>query len=29
LEEPTDAITIDAAESPEEIVSEIRERLRL
>ena len=29
LEEPTDAITIDAAGSPEEIVSEIRKRLRL
>src|SRR5437879_9820910 len=26
LEEPTDAITIDAAKSPEEIVAEIRER---
>ena len=29
LEEPTDAITIDAAKSPEEIVSEIRSRLEL
>jgi gluconokinase len=29
LEEPTDAITIDAAESPEQIVFEIRKRLRL
>jgi gluconokinase len=27
LEEPTDAITIDAAHSPEEIVAEIRKRL--
>jgi len=29
LEEPTDAITIDAAHSPEEIVAEIRKRLAL
>jgi gluconokinase len=29
LEEPADAITIDIAKSPEEIVSEIRKRLRL
>jgi len=29
LEEPSDAITIDAARSPEEIVSEIRNHLRL
>jgi gluconokinase len=29
LEEPTDAITIDASKSPEEIVSEIRKRLSL
>jgi gluconokinase len=29
LEEPMDAITIDAAHSPEEIVAEIRERLAL
>ena len=29
LEEPTDAITIDVAKSPEEIVSEIRRRLSL
>jgi gluconokinase len=29
LEEPTDAITIDAAQSPEQIVSEIRKRLAL
>ena len=29
LEEPTDAITIDAAKSPEEIVAEIRKRLAL
>jgi gluconokinase len=29
LEEPTDAITIDAAQSPEEIVAEIRKRLAL
>jgi gluconokinase len=29
LEEPTDAITIDAAKSPEEIVSEIRSRVEL
>jgi len=29
LEEPADAITIDAAKSPEEIVSEIRSRLEL
>jgi gluconokinase len=29
LEEPTDAITIDAAQSPEQIVAEIRERLAL
>jgi gluconokinase len=29
LEEPTDAITIDAAKSPEQIVAEIRKRLSL
>jgi gluconate kinase len=29
LEEPTDAITIDAAQSPEQIVAEIRKRLVL
>jgi len=29
LEEPTDAITIDAAQSPEQIVAEIRKRLAL
>ncbi len=29
LEEPTEAITIDAAKSPEEIVAEIRKRLGL
>jgi gluconokinase len=29
LEEPTDAITVDASKSPEEIVSEIRKRLAL
>lgn len=29
LEEPTDAITIDIAKSPEEIVSEVRKRLGL
>ena len=29
LEEPTDAITIDAAQSPEQIVAEIREQLAL
>ena len=29
LEEPTDAITIDAAKSPEEIVAEIRKHLAL
>jgi gluconokinase len=29
LEEPADAITIDAAQSPEEIVTEIRNRLAL
>jgi gluconokinase len=29
LEEPTDAITIDAAQSPEKIVAEIRKRLAL
>jgi gluconokinase len=29
LEEPTDAITVDAAGSPEEIVAEIRKRLSL
>jgi gluconokinase len=29
LEEPADAITIDAAQSPEEIVAEIRNRLAL
>ncbi len=29
LEEPADAVTIDASKSPEEIVSEIRERLSL
>ena len=29
LEEPTDAVTIDAAQSPEEMVAEIRERLTL
>jgi gluconokinase len=29
LEEPADAITIDAAQSPEQIVAEIRERLSL
>jgi gluconokinase len=29
LEEPADAITIDAAQSPEEIVAEIRKRLAL
>jgi gluconokinase len=29
LEEPEDAITIDAAKSPEEIVAEIRKRLEL
>jgi gluconokinase len=29
LEEPTDAITIDAAKSPEQIVAEIRKRLAL
>src|SRR5258708_36094283 len=29
LEEPTDAITIDAAQSPEQIVAEIRNRLVL
>jgi len=29
LEEPADAITIDAAQSPEQIVAEIRERLAL
>lgn len=29
LEEPTDALTIDVAESPEQIVSEIRSRLGL
>ena len=29
LEEPTDAITIDAAHSPEQIVAEIRKRLAL
>ena len=29
LEEPADAITIDAAESPEQIVAEIRKRLAL
>ena len=29
LEEPTDAITIDAARSPEQIVAEIRKRLAL
>ena len=29
LEEPTDAITIDAAKSPEQIVAEIRKRLVL
>jgi gluconokinase len=29
LEEPTDAITVDAAQSPEHIVTEIRKRLAL
>ncbi len=29
LEEPADALTIDAAQSPEQIVAEIRERLAL
>jgi gluconokinase len=29
LEEPADAITINAAQSPEQIVAEIRERLSL
>jgi gluconokinase len=29
LQEPTDAITIDAAQSPEQIVAEIRKRLAL
>ena len=29
LEEPTDAITIDAAQSPQQIVAEIRKRLAL
>jgi gluconokinase len=29
LEEPTDAITVDAAQSPEQIVTEIRKRLAL
>jgi gluconokinase len=29
LEEPTDAITIDAAQSPEQMVAEIRKRLAL
>jgi len=29
LEEPTDAVTIDAAQSPEQIVAEIRKRLAL
>jgi gluconokinase len=29
LEEPTDAITIDAAQPPEQIVAEIRKRLAL
>ncbi len=29
LEEPTDAVTVDAAQSPEQIVAEIRKRLAL
>jgi gluconate kinase len=29
LEEPEDAITIDAAQTPEQIVAEIRKRLSL